>query len=102
MTQALDQLGLKGLLKRNVSKLSGGQKQRVAIARSLVSRSSIILADEPTGALDSTNGKAIMEIFKELNTAGKTIILVTHDENWGSYASRHCYMLDGKIDSFSE
>ncbi|WP_142413212.1 ABC transporter ATP-binding protein [Hathewaya massiliensis] len=84
--------------KENLPKeMSGGQKQRIAIARALVSRPSFILADEPTGALDSNTGKAIMELFLKLHGEGKTIILVTHDRMVANYADRLITILDGKI-----
>ncbi|SFB33382.1 ABC transporter ATP-binding protein [Clostridium frigidicarnis] len=77
--------------------MSGGQKQRIAIARALVTEPSFILADEPTGALDSKTGKAIMELFVKLNKEGKTVIVVTHDKNVAAYANRVITILDGKI-----
>lgn len=79
------------------SQLSGGQQQRVAIARALVNNPKIILADEPTGALDQENSKEIMKLFKELNQKGRTIVIVTHDKNIAMYCNRHLNMLDGKI-----
>lgn len=77
--------------------MSGGQKQRIAIARALVTNPSFILADEPTGALDSKTGKAIMELLKKLNKEGKTVIIVTHDINVAKYANRLINILDGKV-----
>ncbi|MBQ8045356.1 MAG: ABC transporter ATP-binding protein [Bacteroidales bacterium] len=77
--------------------LSGGQQQRVAIARALVSNPKLILADEPTGNLDSKNGQDVMQLLKELNDEGTTIIMVTHSQHDASYASRVICMLDGKI-----
>ena len=77
--------------------LSGGQQQRVAIARALVSNPKLILADEPTGNLDSKNGQDVMTLLKELNDEGTTIIMVTHSQHDASYASRVICMLDGKI-----
>lgn len=77
--------------------LSGGQQQRVAIARALVSNPKLILADEPTGNLDSKNGQEVMQLLKELNNEGTTIIMVTHSQHDASYASRVICMLDGKI-----
>lgn len=77
--------------------MSGGQKQRIAIARALVSRPSFVLADEPTGALDSKTGESIMELFTKLHSEGKTIILVTHDRKVADYANRLITILDGKI-----
>lgn len=79
------------------NELSGGQRQRVAIARALVSNPSIVLADEPTGNLDSSSGKEIMDILKTIHQKGNTLILVTHDEKIANYADRIIYILDGKI-----
>lgn len=80
-----------------VYNLSGGQKQRAAIARALVNNPKIILADEPTGALDSKNALSIMNIFKELNNAGKTIILVTHDNDVANTCNKIISISDGNI-----
>ena len=77
--------------------LSGGQQQRVAIARALINNPNIILADEPTGALDNKNTKIIMEILKELNKSGNTIIIVTHDQEVANYCNRKLYLEDGKL-----
>ena len=77
--KALERVGLANLAKKPVSKLSGGQKQRVAIARAIVNDPSFILADEPTGALDTKTSSEIMELFTELNKSGKTVIIITHD-----------------------
>ncbi|HLC67068.1 MAG TPA: ABC transporter ATP-binding protein [Candidatus Nanoarchaeia archaeon] len=79
------------------SELSGGQQQRVAIARALALQPEVILADEPTGNLDSKTGKIVMEFLAELHKKGHTIILVTHDENTAKYADRICYLKDGVI-----
>jgi putative ABC transport system ATP-binding protein len=79
--------------------LSGGEKQRVAIARSLVNAPDLLLADEPTGALDSTNGQEVLEVLKSLNREGKTILLITHDLTWASHARRILKLKDGAWDS---
>ena len=83
--KALERVGLANLAKKPVSKLSGGQKQRVAIARAIVNDPSFILADEPTGALDTKTSSEIMELFTELNKSGKTVIIITHDLTAVSY-----------------
>ena len=93
----LKDVGLADKLIYYPSELSGGQKQRVAIARSLINEPEIILADEPTGNLDSKSGEEVMEIFKELNETGKTIILVTHDDFTAGFASRAVNLRDGVI-----
>ena len=77
--------------------MSGGQQQRVSIARALVTNPSIILADEPTGALDSKTGEEIMHLLTELHQEGKTIILITHELEVDAYANRHIILRDGKI-----
>ena len=94
---ALEKVGLKDQAPKKVNQLSGGQKQRVAIARSLVNDPSVVLADEPTGQLDSTNGMQIMEILKEINSRGKTVIVVTHDMNVAAMSPRILHMKDGRI-----
>ncbi len=96
-TKALEILGISDLLKKNVNLLSGGQKQRVAIARSLVTEADYLLADEPTGALDSKNSENLMKLLTELNESGKTIVLITHDLKVASYAKTMLYMRDGRI-----
>lgn len=95
--KALKQVDMDSYAKQKCSTLSGGQKQRVAIARAIVNKPEIIIADEPTGALDSENAMHIMEIFKALNREGKTIIFVTHDQNIAEYADRIIEIKDGKI-----
>lgn len=93
--EALEKLNIADKIYSKVTKLSGGQKQRVAIARALVGNGDIILADEPTGALDQTTGKEIMEILKKLNQEGKTIIIVTHDPNIAAQCNKHFTIVDG-------
>lgn len=95
--QLLKQIGLADKLNSHPNQLSGGQQQRVAIARSLVTNPEIILADEPTGNLDSASGKTIIQIFKDLHKAGKTIVLITHDSSIARSAARIIRMKDGKI-----
>lgn len=90
-------LGIEGLVNKLPIHISGGQQQRVAIARALASGNSIILADEPTGALDKKNGNELMEVFKEINNTGKTIIVVTHDENVAAKTKRKIVLSDGKV-----
>ncbi|MGL5067681.1 MAG: ABC transporter ATP-binding protein [Sarcina sp.] len=93
----LDELGIKSEIYKYPEQLSGGQKQRVAIARALISESEIILADEPTGALDQKTGKEFMQILKRINKAGKTIILITHDMNLTEHCTRIIQIEDGNI-----
>lgn len=91
------QVGIYNQLNKNVNELSGGQKQRVAIARAMVNSPGVILADEPTGALDTATSNEIMDLLKELNNQGLTIIIVTHDPIVSEYCTRKIYIEDGRI-----
>ena len=97
--ETMDAVGLRERAHHRPNELSGGQRQRVAIARALINKPSIILADEPTGNLDSKTGEEIMQIFRELSNAGNTIILVTHEQYIAEHAARIVKLLDGRIAS---
>lgn len=95
--EILDQMGLIDRLRHLPSELSGGQKQRVAIARALITRPLIILADEPTGALDSFTGRTVMEILRKINKGGTTVVIVTHDVAIGESCPRCIKIVDGQV-----
>jgi putative ABC transport system ATP-binding protein len=95
--EMLTKVGLEDRMKHLPNELSGGQKQRVAIARAMINNPTILLADEPTGALDSKTSEQIMELFVQLNKEGKTVIVVTHEEEVASYANRVIILRDGVI-----
>ena len=95
--KALESVGLGARINHKPTELSGGQQQRVAIARALITNPPLILADEPTGNLDSSSGKEIMQIFKELNEKGNTIVLITHDNDVAKQAKRVIRIQDGKL-----
>lgn len=95
--ELLAEVGLSGREKHKSNELSGGEIQRVAIARALINDPEIVLADEPTGNLDSKSGKDVMDVLKNLNKKGKTVILITHDPKIAKQAGRTIHMLDGKV-----
>ena len=95
--KALNQVGLGDQVKKKVNQLSGGQRQRVAIARAIVNEPAVLLADEPTGQLDSQTGIQIMELLKQLNAGGTTVIVVTHDRAVAGYAGRLLTVVDGRV-----
>ena len=101
VTESLDKVGLSDRMKHKPNELSGGQQQRVAIARALSTHPTLILADEPTGNLDSQSGKEIMNILIDLHEEGRGIVLITHDNDIAQKAGRRLHMLDGRIDKDS-
>ena len=95
--KALEKVGLGSRIDHKPSELSGGQRQRVAIARALINNPAIIMADEPTGNLDSAHGKEVLGLLKELNASGTTIVMVTHSQRDASYADRTINLFDGRV-----
>ena len=95
--EALEKVGMSHRMKHYPSQLSGGQQQRVAVARALVGEPSVLLADEPTGNLDSANGEAVMDLLRGLHQNGATICMVTHDPRYTRYADRIIHLFDGRI-----
>ena len=95
--EALEKVGMSHRIKHYPSQLSGGQQQRVAVARALAGKPSILLADEPTGNLDSKNGDAVMELLHELHREGATICMVTHDPRFARHADRTIHLFDGRV-----
>jgi putative ABC transport system ATP-binding protein len=102
VVEALERVGMSHRIKHYPSQLSGGQQQRVAVARALVGSPSILLADEPTGNLDSKNGDAVMELLRDLHRSGATICMVTHDPRFARYAQRTVNLFDGRVVEESE
>jgi putative ABC transport system ATP-binding protein len=96
-TAALERLGLGDRLDHEPSELSGGQQQRVAVARAIVSEPALILADEPTGNLDSTSGRDVLDLLRELHASGRTIVMITHDADVAQAAGRQVHIRDGRI-----
>jgi putative ABC transport system ATP-binding protein len=95
--QALEKVGMSHRAKHYPVQLSGGQQQRVAVARAVVGDPAILLADEPTGNLDSTNGEAVMELLRTLNRSGATVCMVTHDPRYAKHADRSIHLFDGRV-----
>ena len=96
-TEALEKVGMSHRMRHYPSQLSGGQQQRVAVARALGGQPSILLADEPTGNLDSKNGDAVMELLRQLHREGATICMVTHDTRFAKHADRQIHLFDGRV-----
>jgi putative ABC transport system ATP-binding protein len=97
VTDALERVGMSHRMKHYPAQLSGGQQQRVAVARAVAGDPLILLADEPTGNLDSTNGEAVMELLRELHRGGATICMVTHDPRYAAHADRSVHLFDGRV-----
>jgi putative ABC transport system ATP-binding protein len=95
--EALERVGMSHRVKHYPSQLSGGQQQRVAVARALAGSPSILLADEPTGNLDSANGESVMELLRDLHRQGATVCMVTHDPRYARFAERTIHLFDGRI-----
>jgi putative ABC transport system ATP-binding protein len=95
--EALERVGMSHRMRHYPAQLSGGQQQRVAVARAVVGRPSILLADEPTGNLDSKNAEAVMQLMDELHRDGATICMVTHDPRWARHATRSVHLFDGRV-----
>jgi len=97
VAESLERVGMAHRAKHLPSQLSGGQQQRVAVARALVGKPSVLLADEPTGNLDSKNGEAVMELLRDLHRVGSTIVMVTHDARFARHAERAIHLFDGRV-----
>src|SRR5512142_209006 len=97
VTEALEKVGMAHRAKHLPSQLSGGQQQRVAVARALAGSPSVLLADEPTGNLDSTNGDAVMDLLSSLHRSGSTVVMVTHDHRFARHAVRSVHLFDGRV-----
>jgi len=97
VSEALARVAMAHRVKRYPAQLSGGEQQRVAVARALAGQPAVLLADEPTGNLDSKNGEAVIELLRELHRAGATIVMVTHDPHFASYATRSVHLFDGRL-----
>jgi putative ABC transport system ATP-binding protein len=97
VTEALEKVGMGHRAKHLPSQLSGGQQQRVAVARALAGNPAVLLADEPTGNLDSKNGDAVMQLLSELHRGGATLVMVTHDTRFARHADRTVHIFDGRV-----
>ena len=95
--EALEKVGMAHRIRHYPSQLSGGQQQRVAVARAIAGSPSVLMADEPTGNLDSTNGEQVMELLQELHAGGATIVMVTHDPRYAEHAERSIHLFDGRV-----
>ena len=97
MLESLEKVGMAHRAKHLPAQLSGGQQQRVAVARAIAGEPSILLADEPTGNLDSVNGEAVMKLLSDLHQAGSTICMVTHDQRYAGKAGKEIHLFDGRV-----